>query len=61
VAPASPLLIGFSTVAKVCTAFVAEGAPLDASWLPWQLESMLEAVFIDPLKFSCNAFLSLKR
>jgi hypothetical protein len=48
-------------VAKVCTAFVAEGAPLDASWLPWQLESMLEAVFIDPLKFSCNAFLSLKR
>jgi hypothetical protein len=48
-------------VAKVCTAFVAEGAPLDASWLPWQLESMLDAVFIDPLKFSCNAFLWVKR
>jgi hypothetical protein len=48
-------------VAKVVTAFMAESALLEASPLPWQLENMLEAVFIDPLKFSCNAFLWVKR
>jgi len=34
-----------STSAKVCTAFMAEGALLEASWLPWQLKGKASGEF----------------